>query len=515
VSADARAERLRGLSLDAAWRISDSFETADALLAGRAVPCERIASAWQAALGLEAGSDFVLDLDAIEQIDLRALQVHASGNGAQPDPDTWGEPGPDDHEGEPGPGAWQAEDHDDDEPGPLAGEGDRGEACGPWAPRNLGLLGERPDIRPALGDIGLLYPGKRHAFTGPQESAKTIAAYAAILGVVRAGATAILVDFEMGEYDARDRLREMGATAADFERILYLNPETRPTAEIIDALVSLRPDLFVIDSALGAFNLSELDDNKRRDVELFLAGWVRPFWLRGIATIVLDHVVKNADNRGKYAIGSERKVGGIDVHLGFEAVIELTRGGRGLYKITTHKDRPGWLPRPRAAELEIVSAPDTHTLSWTFNSGHGRDQQEDAWRPTELMERLSRKLETQEAPISKTALANSVQGKREWRFRAIDFLILDDYAEIVQGGNIASVKPYRQTDTGSQPSQSSLVPKVPSVPSGSRTGSQPGGNHTGSQVPRSSIEREPGTMVASEEPDRLYDRHRDIAEGAP
>ena len=47
-----------------------------------------------------------------------------------------------------------------------------------WEPVDLGKLGERPAILPTLGGVGIVYPGKRHQFSGPPESAKTIAAYA-------------------------------------------------------------------------------------------------------------------------------------------------------------------------------------------------------------------------------------------------------------------------------------------------------------------------------------------------
>jgi hypothetical protein len=49
-----------------------------------------------------------------------------------------------------------------------------------WLPLNLNDLPEQPPVHPTLGqlgNIGLLYPGKRHVFSGPQESAKTLCAY--------------------------------------------------------------------------------------------------------------------------------------------------------------------------------------------------------------------------------------------------------------------------------------------------------------------------------------------------
>src|SRR5262249_48827941 len=134
----------------------------------------------------------------------------------------------------------------------------------------------------------------------------------------------------------------------------------------IDAIVAEGVTFACIDAAAGAYDVSELDDNKRQDAEAFGRAWIDPLWRQGVTTLVLDHVVKNAEQRGKFAIGSERKAGRVDVHLGLHVVHQVSRGGDGLIRIDTHKDRPGWLTRPSAAELELRSDPDTHALTWTF-----------------------------------------------------------------------------------------------------------------------------------------------------
>ena len=91
-----------------------------------------------------------------------------------------------------------------------------------------------------------------------------------------------------------------------------------------------------------------------------------PFRALEVATITLDHVVKASELRGAFAIGSERKVGGADVHLGFEVVTPFGRGRTGLFRLATHKDRFGHLARPHAAELELRSDPDTFAVTWTL-----------------------------------------------------------------------------------------------------------------------------------------------------
>jgi hypothetical protein len=372
-------------------------------------------------------------------------------------------------------------------------------AADSWLPRNLAGLGDRPQVQPTLGGIGLLYPGKRHAFTGPQESGKTMAAYAAVLGVVRESGAVVLFDFEMTDYDARDRLREMGATADELERILYVRPTSAPTQERIHALARREPSLIVIDAAAGAFNLAGLDDNRRGDVEAFHTTWLRPFEECGSASLILDHVVKNVEGRGKYAIGSERKVGGVDVHLGFEVVRELRRGEYGRVKIHTHKDRIGWLPRPRAADFELRSDPETHAITWTFAPASAEQETADGgFRPTGLMERASRALEAVE-PMTKTALAECFQGRREWKLRAIDCLLAEGFATTLDDGRIASAEPYREGAASSRPENDAQVPGVPSVPSGSRTGSQLTGEGGSSQVP-TPYGGEPGTTPRDEVP---------------
>ena len=301
-----------------------------------------------------------------------------------------------------------------------------------WTPLNLDTLDENPPIKPTLGHGGIAYPGKRHVFSGPQESAKTLAAYAIALELVRAGETVVIVDFEMGAYEARNRLRELGATPEDFHRLPYIEPDQPATPERTQALIQLKPALVIIDAAAGAYDNEGLDDNKRQDVEKFTRLYVRDFWKAGIATIVLDHVVKNTETRGKYAIGSERKIGGADVHLGFEVITPINRGTTGLYKITTHKDRGGYLKRGTLANLELHSHPDTHHITWTFQPAEPTEADE-PWRPTILMERVSRYLEKHPGEHSFAQVLTNVKGKDATLKDALEHLIALEYVAETKG----------------------------------------------------------------------------------
>lgn len=314
-----------------------------------------------------------------------------------------------------------------------------------WEPISLAYAKAEPAQPPDLED--LLYRGKRHYVSGPPEVAKTLAFYALALAEVRRGGTAALFDFEMGLAGALRLLRDLGAGDDDLARLLYFEPETPATeASMAELAERWKPTLVVTDAAAGAYELQGLDDNKRSDCEKWSRIFVRPFWHRGVTTAVLDHVTKNAENRGRFAIGSERKIGSADVHFGFEVVTPLQRGGNGRIRVVTHRDRPGHLARPCAATLELASDPTTHAITWHFAPPTDEASVEDFWRPTVLMERISRYLDAQSDEVTRSAIYRSVRGKRDYLVTAIDYLVEDGYVT-ERGGNRGSrlmrlVKPF-------------------------------------------------------------------------
>jgi hypothetical protein len=307
-----------------------------------------------------------------------------------------------------------------------------------WLPLNLADLPDDPPAPPTLGGFGIVYHGKRHVFSGPQESAKTLAAYAIGLETLRAipNRYIAIIDFEMGRRSARTRLRELGSTQDELARILYIEPEVPATTDRISLLIALQPQIVIIDAAAGAYALQGLDDNNRGDVERFTALYTTAFFQNGIATIVLDHVVKNTETRGKYAIGSERKTGGVDVHLGFDTILPIKRGSTGLYKITTHKDRDGWHERGRLADLHLTSHPDTHTITWEWRQAE-HDPEGHVQLPTTLMERVSHFLEAQDEPVTRNQIVLNVKGNAEFVRKAIDHLVGLKFVDEAAGANRA------------------------------------------------------------------------------
>jgi len=328
---------------------------------------------------------------------------------------------------------------------------------------------------------GLIYRGKRHAISGPPEAAKTLAALIFGLEHMRAGhGPFAFVDFEMGEHATRLLLGELGASLEEISSVYYVAPEGPPTDADVWAIKDAEVTLVIIDAAAGAYDASGLDDNKRMDAETFSRAWVRPLWLLGIATLLLDHVVKNSDSRGKYAIGTERKLGAVDVHLGLEAVKQLHRGAEGIVKITTHKDRPGHLQRPHPAELHLASDPDTWAITWAFKEPDATIASADDWKPTWYMEQVSREIEQHAEPVSRADIVAAIGRKRQHVLDAITHLVADGYAVETAGARGAkltsSIHPFRVPDPFPPVPENAPIPPVPPVP----TPSKGNGNGNGS-----------------------------------
>src|SRR5205823_3692242 len=141
------------------------------------------------------------------------------------------------------------------------------------------------------------------------EALKTVIAYMLTLDLIRwaindegvtAGWLVALIDFEMGPKRTREMLTHLGATLKELGHIYYVNPDEPPRDDDIRTIVEEGIFFAIVDSAAGAYEVSDLDDGKRGDVQKFVRQWIDPLWKAGVGTLQIDHVVKNPDNRGRY-----------------------------------------------------------------------------------------------------------------------------------------------------------------------------------------------------------------------
>jgi hypothetical protein len=141
---------------------------------------------------------------------------------------------------------------------------------------------------------------------------------------------------------------------------LYDTKQEKRTEQFTDVLNSLATTgarLMVIDAFNPMLSLHGLDPNSTPDIETFWREIADPIAKQAPAPTLLDHVAKNAETRGKYSYGSERKASGSTVHIGAHTLEALTIGGEGRAVLTVHKDRPAYLPRPTLGILNTDPVP--------------------------------------------------------------------------------------------------------------------------------------------------------------
>lgn len=330
-----------------------------------------------------------------------------------------------------------------------------------WAPIDLAaiLAGglERPETTMLARSDGvcLLYPGKVHAFYAEPEAGKTWLALVTSAERIEAGEHVLYVDFESDAVTILDRLRTLGvANETIIERFHYLRPHRGfhvAGRDLVPALVArYRPSLAVLDGVAEAMVLDDLDENVNRDSAKFFAGLPTLLEREGVTVLLLDHVTKSKEGRGRWGRGAGHKLGAI-TGASFTLAVgtPFGRGITGTGKLHVAKDRLGALgPHTVAgmsrlvAEVEVAS--DGATVTVTLK----RPSEE--FRPTVLMERVSRTLEQAPEPLSQVKVLEMTTGQKEAKLQALHLLVAEGYVERFAGARNAllhrSIKAYRQDD---------------------------------------------------------------------
>jgi hypothetical protein len=156
----------------------------------------------------------------------------------------------------------------------------------------------------------------------------------------------------------------------------------------------------------------------------------------GPAVALIDHVTKAAEGRGRYAIGAQHKLAGID---GAAYLVELVKpfghGKRGLARVTVAKDRGGRVRQhaegDRIAELHLRSEPDGSVFA-DLTSPRSSDE---PFRPTVLMSRVSEALLKSPQPLPVRGVLDRVKGRAEDVRRALAALVDEGYVVREQGAN--------------------------------------------------------------------------------
>lgn len=296
---------------------------------------------------------------------------------------------------------------------------------------------EPPSILRLVDGTALLYAGRVNALIGAPESGKTWLAMAAAAQVLEEGGRVLHVDLEDFPNGTLERFKLLGVGRDLLAGVAYSQPDSATALQHrLHRSLDQPPTLVIVDSMGPFLAMLGAESNSNDAVTDAVQRFLRPLADAGSCVLVLDHVVKAKDDRGRYALGSQAKLATISgANYVVEATTPFARGTGGKLKITVTKDRPGHV-RGRAGHSGVVGMVHVRSeegrLSFEI---HPETRQEDGrFRPTILMERVSCYLDGKAEPVTQNQIEADVTGKASVLRKALQCLLDEGHVELVAGG---------------------------------------------------------------------------------
>lgn len=327
---------------------------------------------------------------------------------------------------------------------------------------------------------GLFYRGAVNDLHGEPGCGKSMIAQIATAQELKADRDVIYIDYEDSARNVVKRLLLLGVSGEQIiGHLHYVRPSAKPSSptslggwrETLDYADTAT--LAIIDGVTSCLAYAGLDSNSGDDIATWYNTMPRLISACGPAVVLIDHVVKSKDNRGRYAGGSMQKLALID---GISYSVDMTKpvgkGVKGTIVIKSGKDR--------ISEIEEHCA-----VSWSSNGSHLREaarieinstnpklmrvtitrpnmmpsdettRQRGLERPTGLMEKISRIIENAPEKPNQTEIIELLKddgssARKTTVLTAINRLLEGEWISNRSGRNnrsiYASVRPYRQMD---------------------------------------------------------------------
>ncbi len=329
-----------------------------------------------------------------------------------------------------------------------------------WQPVNLadaltGVTSPAPEILFRTDGFPLLYRARANEVKGEQEVGKGWFALLAAVQELSQGNDVHYYDFEDTAESIVGRLRALGVPAETINaHFFYFRPEEPVTDTAWFRMTERPPTLAIIDAAAEAYGVHGLNPESNPDADKFGALLVKPLVATGAAVLLIDHVTKDKETRHKYSIGAQHKLNLIDgASYIVQAVEPFGHGLTGRAKITVAKDKHGHVRgnslRGRlVGELKLTANADGTQVQAAIEpfSADGKGSE---FRPTVLMERVSRFLEEQDDKPSARAILDNVKGGRDHLSVALRVLKEEEYVSAEKDGKATVhtvLAPFRAED---------------------------------------------------------------------
>jgi hypothetical protein len=328
---------------------------------------------------------------------------------------------------------------------------DNRDASSSWSPVQIAGMDLTHMTEPTLlqrGDgVPILYAGSIHTFAGESEGGKTWLALEAIRQELLAGNAAAMLDFEDRPQRIVRRLIELGVPREVVEDLFrYVRPDGALTLATTPHLLKAvqGTTLCVIDGVTEAMTMHGMSLEDNEDSARFLSLLPRRIANEGPAVVQIDHVVKDEEKRGRYALGAGHKLAGIDgAQYKIITVAPFGKGKRGVSNVIVDKDREGSVRERtigiKVGELILDSSADPRRpdergpLRLTFDAPNpGERTQDGRFRPTHIMEEISKYLWV--APdLSQNDIVKNLPFKADHVRKALRQLIDEGYVGVRPG----------------------------------------------------------------------------------
>ena len=311
-----------------------------------------------------------------------------------------------------------------------------------------GFKRETPAVCEAMPGRFLLYAGRLNEFHGESGIGKTNISLAIARRIMDAGGVVLFLDPEDNPQGIAQRFIALGGNPDHLlTRFKYVhNPEPSDYPGLIEWAKQTKPTAVFLDGMAEALVAEGYNEDKTEDVLPFLRQRIRPFADNGAAVVIADHVAKNKESRGRNPRGSSSKLGRYD---GCAYIVELIKAysptTAGAVRLLIAKDRNGGVGHvgEHIAELHFTPDEDGKTLvHFTTPAESGKP-----FLPTDLMEKISRFVETSDLVPTKSAIEDAIIGKADYKRQAISSLVGLGYLKEEKQGNrlqYHSLKPFRK-----------------------------------------------------------------------
>ena len=336
------------------------------------------------------------------------------------------------------------------------------------------------DPLPSLAGFPYLYRGKHEGsaalISGPTGGGRSSLVQAGAYDVARAGLRVAYLGSEVGREEFNARAANLAERRGDtidedlceqLRRVAYLDLWTvieRAWNEPAEWVAGMRDrfDVVVIDPLSIVASALGLDfDKSNAEFTDFFARLIQPLVDARVCVVMLDNIGHAIEARTR-AKGASSKADKADVTVSCKSV------PAGLM-LTIYKPRSERAPFNRGDTFtfdrdtrRITASVSTHISAHDNPGTENNEPGTDEWRPTFLMERVSKLLEDQPNGLSKRTIRDRVKGQNGRIDQALDHLVGDGYVTAGSGA-VGKANPYVSTHAyreGMEP-RTGTVPTVP------------------------------------------------------